>query len=416
MENYALYYLHEMQRFWVAPLRAFANANRRIHSNPMSPMSHTNFGKSLLASSELIERLTRNYTKPEFGITETEINGKKVAVRDKVVHTRSFCQLRYFERDIKRPNDPVILLVAPMSGHYATLLRGTVKGLLPHAHVYITDWADAKEVPLFQGGFDLNDYISYLIDFIHFLGENVHTIAVCQPSVPLFAAAALMNAMKDECTPASMTLMGGPIDTRANPTKVNQHAMDKPLSWFEQHVITRVPFNYPGSMRRVYPGFMQLTGFMTMNLERHIGEHVKLYQHLVQGDGESAEAHRVFYDEYLSVADLPAEFYLQTIDKVFQRHLIPKGEFDYKGHIIKPSAITRTRLLCVEGEKDDISGVGQTKAAIDVCTNLPEDMKQYHLQEKVGHYGIFNGRRYVEHIVPIIMEHIRLAAKKRNAA
>lgn len=415
MENIPLYYLHELQRAWLAPLRMVANFNKRIHANPMNFSAHTGYGRRMLAGYELIERMTRNYHKPSFDITYTVINGKTVAVTEEVAFTRNFCQLRHFKRDIDRPNDPTIMLVAPMSGHFATLLRGTVKGLLPHANVYITDWADAKEVPLFQGDFDLNDYISYLIDFLRFLGPNTHTMAVCQPSVPLFAAVALMSAMKDECTPASMTLMGGPIDTRANPTQVNQHAMNKPLSWFEQHVITRVPFNYPGAMRRVYPGFMQLTGFMTMNLERHIGEHVKLYQHLIQGDGDSAEQHRIFYDEYLSVADLPAEFYLQTIDKVFQRHLIPKGEFDFKGHIVKPSAITNTRVLCVEGERDDISGIGQTKAALDVCTGLPSSMKQYHLQEKVGHYGIFNGRRYLEEIVPVIMEHIRQASKRKAA-
>ncbi len=415
MENVPLYYLHEMQRMWFAPLRMVANINQRFHANPLNFSAHTKYGRSMLAGYELIERMTRSYRKPTFGITETIINGEPVPVTDEVVFTRNFCQLRHFKRDIHRPNDPTILLVAPMSGHHATLLRGTVSGLLPHANVYITDWVDAKEVPLFQGDFDLNDYISYLIDFLRFLGTDIHTIAVCQPSVPLFAATALMSAMKDECTPASMTLMGGPIDTRANPTKVNQHAMNKPLSWFEQHVITRVPFNYPGSLRRVYPGFMQLTGFMTMNLERHIGEHVKLYQHLIQGDGDSAESHRAFYDEYLSVADLPAEFYLQTIDKVFQRHLIPKGEFDFKGHLVKPAAITRTRVLCVEGERDDISGIGQTKAALDVCTGLAPTMKQYHLQEKVGHYGIFNGRRYVEEIVPVILNHIRLASARKAA-
>ena len=415
MENIALYPLHEMHRFSMAPMRYAAHMTKHFHANPMSPLSYTDYGRKVLAGMELVERMTRRYGKPEFGITETEINGKKVKVHDEVVQTRDFCHLRHFVRHTKDKavaNQPKILLVAPMSGHHATLLRGTVEGLLPHADVYITDWVDARETPIHMGDFDLDDYISYLIDFITFLGDDVHTMAVCQPSVPLYAAVALMSAYKDPCTPLSMTLMGGPIDTRANPTQVNQLAMDKPLGWFEQNVISRVPANYPGFTRRVYPGFLQLTGFMTMNLERHIGEHVKLFNHLVEGDGDSAESHRTFYDEYLAVADLDAAFYLQTIEKVFQKHSLPKGEFDYKGDLIKPEAITNTHILCIEGERDDISGVGQTKAALDISTGLAASKKRYHLQESVGHYGIFNGRRYRKHIVPVIIDHMKKAAKK----
>lgn len=404
-----------MQRFSMSPLRYAAHMSKHVHANPMSPLSYTNYGRKMLAGMELVERMTRRYGKPEFGITETEIDGKPIKVHDEIVQTRDFCDLRHFVRHTKNKavaNQPKILLVAPMSGHHATLLRGTVEGLLPHADVYITDWVDARETPMHMGDFDLHDYISYLIDFITLLGDNVHTMAVCQPSVPLYAAVALMSAYKDPCTPLSMTLMGGPIDTRANPTQVNQLAMDKPLSWFEQNVVSRVPANYPGFMKRVYPGFMQLTGFMTMNLERHIGEHVKLFNHLVEGDGESADSHKEFYDEYLSVCDLDAAFYLQTIEKVFQKHLLPKGEFDYKGDIIKPEAITKTAILCIEGEKDDISGVGQTKSALDISTGLADSKKRYHLQEGVGHYGIFNGRRYRKHIVPVIIDHMNAAVKK----
>ena len=375
------------------------------------PWAYTGLGRTMTAGFELLERVTKRYTKPEFGLTRTIIDGQKVEVKDEVVDTKPFCHLRHFKRNLKRPGDPTVLLVAPMSGHHATLLRGTVAGLLPHADVYITDWVDAREVPAFIGKFDLDDYITYLIQFLHFIGKDVHVIAVCQPAVPVYAAVALMSEDKDAFTPRSMTLMGGPIDTRRAPTQVNQLAMERPLEWFEQHVITRVPANYPGFMRRVYPGFLQLSGFMQLNLDRHIGEHLKLFQHLVAGDGESAAAHREFYDEYLSVADLPAEFYLQTIDAVFQRQALPRGEFTYRGRTVKPSAITKTRLLCIEGERDDISGIGQTKAAIRLSTQLADDRKQYYLQRGVGHYGIFNGRKYREFIVPVIMEHIKKSIK-----
>ena len=410
MENMWLYHMHEMQRFGVEPIRYFADLSKKMHANPLSPLSYTNYGRQALAGASLTERMTRRYKKPEFGLTHTEINGKKVAVEEEIVLERTFCNLIHFKRDIKRKNDPQILLIAPMSGHFATLLRGTVEGLLPHADVYITDWADAKDIPQSEGVFDLSSYISYLIDIMRFMGENVHAMAVCQPSVPLYAAVALMSDYKDPCLPKSMTLMGGPIDTRENPTEVNQLAMEKPLSWFENTVVTRVPFNYSGFMRRVYPGFLQLTGFMTMNLERHIGEHVKLFNHLVDGDGDSANSHRKFYDEYLAVADLFAEYYLETIEKVFQKHLLPKGEFDFKGDVIRPSAIKKTSILCIEGERDDISGIGQTKAALTISTGLTASKKQYILQEKVGHYGLFNGRRYREHIVPEILKHMKAAS------
>jgi poly(3-hydroxybutyrate) depolymerase len=294
--------------------------------------------------------------------------------------------------------------VAPLSGHYATLLRGTVEALLPHFEIYITDWADGREVPTQLGGFDLDDYIDYLIEFMEFLGPEIHTMAVCQPAVPLLAAVAIMADSTPAAAPASMTLIGGPVDTRKNPTEVNKLATKRSLEWFKSHVITRVPFNYPGFLRPVYPGFLQLSGFMTMNLDRHIGEHVKLFQHLVNGDGESAEAHKKFYNEYLSVLDLPAEFYLQTIEVVFQQHALPKGEWVSRGRHIDPSKITRTALLTLEGELDDISGVGQTQAAQTLCSGLKPTQKKHHLQPAVGHYGIFNGRKFRDLIVPIIKD------------
>jgi poly(3-hydroxybutyrate) depolymerase len=412
MDNPALYQLHELHRASVTPLRIFAHASKHLSSNPLNPLAYTGLGRSMAAGFELIERITQHYAKPEFGLSETIVDGAPVGVQDTVVAERPFCRLLHFKRDIsaaRASRDPKILVVAPMSGHYATLLRGTVKELLPYAEVYITDWANAREVPFFKGGFDLDDYITYVMEFIRFIGRDVHVIAVCQPAVPVFLATALMNEDKEPFAPKSMTLMGGPIDPRKAPTQVNRLATEKPLEWFERSVITRVPFNYPGFMRRVYPGFLQLSGFMQLNLDRHIGEHIKLFQHLVQGDGESAAAHRRFYDEYLSVADLPAEFYLQTIDKVFQRHLLPKNQFDYRGRIVNADAITQTAVLCVEGEKDDISGVGQTKAAMTLCRNLAEKKKRYHLQKGVGHYGIFNGRNYRDKILPVILEHIRTA-------
>lgn len=405
MENSQLYNMHEMHHATMSPLRAMANANKMLFRSPYNLLSYTKLGKTVSAASELVERATRRYIKPEFEIERTSIGGKRYDIEEEVIVEKPFCRLLHFKKT-QKIDQPKVLLVAPMSGHHATLLRGTVRGLLPHADVYITDWTDAREVPYYEGTFDLGDYITYLIDFMKILGRDTHAIAVCQPAVPLMAAVAVLNAENAEYAPRSMTLMGGPIDTREAPTVVNRTATERPLSWFEQNVVTRVPANYPGFMRKVYPGFLQLTGFMTMNLERHVSEHLKLYNHLVQGDGDSAEAHRTFYNEYLSVADLPGEFYLQTIDVVFQRHLLPKGEMTYKDKKVDPSKITRTALLTVEGELDDISGVGQTAAAHKLCTNLPEKMKTEYLQKGVGHYGIFNGSKFRNSVLPQIMSFI----------
>jgi poly(3-hydroxybutyrate) depolymerase len=319
---------------------------------------------------------------------------------------RTFCQLKHFRRDVRR-DDPKLLIVAPLSGHFATLLRGTVEAMLPTNDVYITDWRDARSVPLDEGPFDLDDYIDYVIEFLHFLGPDTHVLAVCQPSVPVLAAVSLMSEAGDPCVPKTMTLMGGPIDTRINPTMPNELATTRSIEWFEHSVIHRVPVLYPGYMRRVYPGFLQLTGFMQMNLDRHVGAHIKLYQHLISGDGDSAAAHRDFYDEYRAVMDLPAEYYLQTVKTVFQDHALPCGTFEHRGRLIDPAAIQKTALFTVEGERDDISGVGQTKAAHDLCVNLPKSKQNHYEQKSVGHYGVFNGRRWREHIAPRVAKFIR---------
>lgn len=405
-ENSHLYNLHEMNSLGMAPLRAMASAGKHMFNNPLSPLSYTGYGRHMAAASELIERITQKYPKPEFGIKSVKLDDTIIDVHQEVVMAKPFCKLQHFARPNFKKNTKKLLVVAPMSGHHATLLRGTVQALIPHHDVYITDWTDAREVPTSAGTFDLNDYIDYLIEFLHHLGPNTHTLAVCQPSVPLYAAVALMNERKDPCAPATMTLMGGPVDTRKAPTEVNRLAKERSFNWFESNVVTRVPFNYPGFMRRVYPGFLQLTGFMTMNLDRHVDAHVQLFKHLVSGDGESAAAHRTFYNEYLSVADLPAEFYLQTIMEVFKKHSLPDGQFVHRGELVKPEKITKTAILAIEGELDDISGVGQTKAALDISTGLNKSMKHYHLQHNVGHYGIFNGRRYREQVRPVITDWI----------
>lgn len=401
-----IYYIHEMQHASLAPLRAWAHASKRLLEMPGNPISTTEMGRTLSASLSLIERMTRRYGKPEFGYTSTRIDGKNVKVTEQIMMSKSFCNLLRFKRAPQR-RDPKLLVVAPMSGHYATLLRGTIEALLPDLDVYVTDWTDAREVPQYDGSFSLDDYIDYVIEFINFLGPDVSVMGVCQPSVPVMAAVSIMAAEKHPNTPKSMIFMGGPIDTRENPTEVNKLAETRPLSWFEQNVISRVPAMYPGFMRPVYPGFLQLTGFMTMNLERHIQAHTDLFNHLVQGDKESAESHKKFYNEYLSVMDLPAEFYLQTIETVFQEHALPRGVMKSRDRLVQPEKITKTALLTVEGERDDISGLGQTKAAHKLCSNLADSKKKHHMQEKVGHYGIFNGGRYREYIAPMIVDFIK---------
>ncbi|CAN7352673.1 polyhydroxyalkanoate depolymerase [Rhizobium sp. LjRoot30] len=403
------YQLYEMNHAAMAPFRVAAEMTRIAYRNPLNPLSYTAVGRSVAAGLEVFERVTRRYGKPAFNLPETTVNGKAVAVTEKVVWSKPFCNLLHFERALPAAHagDPKILIVAPMSGHYATLLRGTVEALLPSADVYITDWIDARMVPLTEGNFDLNDYIDYVIDIIHHLGPQTNVVAVCQPSVPVLAAVARMETENDPLAPASMTLMGGPIDTRINPTAVNELAKNKPIEWFEDNVIMTVPWPQPGFMRPVYPGFLQLSGFMSMNLDRHMIAHKDFYLHLVKNDGEPAEKHRDFYDEYLAVMDLTAEFYLQTVEEVFIKHALPKGELLHRGKRVDTGAIRNVALLTVEGENDDISGVGQTKAAQTICTNIPDEKRMHYMQPDVGHYGVFNGSRFRREIAPRIIAFAR---------
>jgi poly(3-hydroxybutyrate) depolymerase len=403
------YWFYEMSQAALNPSRAFADAVRLFYRNPANPLSYTAFGKTMAASLELFERSTRRYGKPEWNISSTVVGGERVPVHISTLWERPFCRLLHFERAFEHPPrrpQPRLLIVAPMSGHYATLLRGTVEGLLPNHDVYITDWADARMVPLAEGGFDLDDYMDYVISILHFLHGDVHVLGVCQPSVPVMAAVARMEANDDPYVPHSMVLMGGPIDTRVNPTAVNQLAERRGTEWFRRHVITKVPFPNPGLMRDVYPGFLQLNGFVSMNLERHIEAHRNLFTHLVKGDGDSAQKHREFYDEYLAVMDLSAEYYLQTVDTVFVCHALPTGVMTHRGAPIDLARIRRVALLTVEGENDDISGLGQTEAAHALCVNIPPDRKSHWMQPGVGHYGVFNGSRFRAEIAPRIADFV----------
>ncbi|KAF2990423.1 hypothetical protein MJC1_02522 [Methylocystis sp. MJC1] len=401
------YQVYEMLHLAFAPARAATDALLHTIKSPLNPFSHTSFGRSIAASAELFERMTRRYGKPLFGLDTTTIDGVEVSIVEEHVWMKPFCSLLHFKRAFEgeEPSQSKLLIVAPMSGHYATLLRGTVEAFLPTHDVYITDWADARTVPLIDGSFDLDDYIDYLEDMLRHLaqdGRPVHTLGVCQASVPLICAIAAMEAANDPAAPDSMVLMGGPIDPRVNPTAVNQLAEKRGIDWFRRHCIHTVPFPHAGMGREVYPGFLQLSGFMAMNIERHVSAHVEMFNHLVEGDGDSAEKHRDFYDEYLAVMDLTAEFYLQTVEHVFIRHEVPLGLLRHRGELVDLAAIRRTALLTVEGEKDDISGVGQTFAAQALCPSIPDARKAHHLQLGVGHYGVFNGSRFRRDIAPRI--------------
>jgi poly(3-hydroxybutyrate) depolymerase len=402
----------------LSPLRAAADATRLYFKNPMNPLTHTPLGRSVAAAAELFERTTRRYGKPEFGIAETVVRGEPVPVVERVAWQRPFCRLLHFDKAGAVPDQPRLLIVAPMSGHYATLLRGTVETMLPGHDVYITDWSDARMVPLAEGRFDLDDYIDYVISMLHVIGPGANVMAVCQPSVPVLAAAAIMETRDDPYLPATMTLMGGPIDTRYSPTAVNTLAHRHDLDWFRRNVIMPVPFPHPGFMRAVYPGFLQISGFLSMNLDRHVDAHRDFFRHLIEGDGDSAERHREFYDEYLAVMDLTAEFYLQTVDTVFIRHALPDGRMMHRDEPVIPSAIRSVAMFTVEGENDDISGVGQTRAAHDICTGIPAERRAHYLQPKVGHYGVFNGSRFRAEIAPRIADfiatHGRLPARRNG--
>ncbi|WP_188054418.1 polyhydroxyalkanoate depolymerase [Sphingosinithalassobacter sp. CS137] len=400
-----LYDAYELQRSMLAGASAMANFGAGLLQNPANPFAYFGGGPVLASALEVFAHAAASRGKPAFGLSHTEIDGKRVAVHEEIVLQKPFGQLKRFVREGVE-GGPRLLIVAPMSGHFATLLRGTVERMLPFADVYVTDWRDAKLVPLSEGRFDLDDYVDYVVAFLEKIGPGAHVLAVCQPSVPVYAAAALMSADNHPCRPKTLTLMGGPIDTREAPTAVNTLATERPHAWFEQNVIATVPMLYPGAGRQVYPGFLQLAGFMSMNLGNHMISHWEMFKHLVQGDGESAEATMEFYDEYRSVSDMTAEFYLQTIDVVFQHHALPKGEMTHRGRPVDPGAITDIALLAIEGERDDISGLGQTKAALTLATNLPDAMKQYHMAKSVGHYGIFNGSKWRNRIAPVVEQWI----------
>ncbi|MBB1093406.1 polyhydroxyalkanoate depolymerase [Rhodopseudomonas pseudopalustris] len=413
-----MYWFYELAHASLNPARAMSDAARLMFKNPLNPWSHTDLGKSIAAACEVFERTTRRYGKPEWGLDDTEVNGMRVPIEIHNVWEKPFCRLLYFERKLEHPlrhPQPRVLIVAPMSGHYATLLRGTVEAFLPTHEVYITDWTDARMVPVAAGRFDLDDYVDYVIEMLQTLGGNVHVVAVCQPSVPVLAAVSVMEANDDPFVPLSMTLMGGPIDTRRNPTSVNNLAAEKGIDWFRSHVITKVPFPHPGVMRDVYPGFLQLNGFISMNLDRHMDAHKNLFNHLVQGDGDLADKHREFYDEYLAVMDLTAEFYLQTVDLVFVKHALPKGEMTHRGKLVEPSKIKRVALMTVEGENDDISGLGQTEATHTLCTSIPDERRVHYVQKGVGHYGVFNGSRFRSEIVPRISDFMLSSASGARA-
>lgn len=412
-----LYFWYEATHALMSPARALASSTKLFYRNPSNPLTDTPFGRNMSAACEMFERMTRRYGKPEFGFGAISVNGKAVDIVEEIVWHKPFCSLIHFRRVFEKntPVQPKLLIVAPMSGHYATLLRGTVEAFLPTHEVYITDWTDARVVPLTDGHFDLDDYIDYVMEMVRLVGPDVHVMAVCQPAVPVIAAVARMEADGEE-SPLSMTLMGGPIDTSKSPTKVNKLAEGRGIDWFRRNCIVKVPLPNRGFMRDVYPGFLQLSGFMAMNIDRHLEAHREMFSHLVHGDGDSAEKHRDFYDEYLAVMDLTAEFYLQTVDTVFVKQSLPKGTMMHRDKPVDLMAVTHCALMTVEGENDDISGVGQTEAAHRLCGNIPQDRRAHWVQPKVGHYGVFNGSRFRAEIVPRISKFIEANDKNRKSA
>lgn len=407
-----LYQLYETQRALMSPFAEFASASAKLYSHPLSPFAHTPMSQRLSAGLDLMHRLAKEYEKPQFDIRGIEVDGVEVAVQELVPVTQPFCRLLRFKRytdDLavlsKMKEQPTVLVVAPLSGHHSTLLRDTVKQLLKDHKVFITDWTDARMVPLEAGPFHLDDYIAYVQEFIRHIGPECHVISVCQPTVPVLAAISLM-ASNGEQTPRSMTMMGGPIDASKSPTAVNNLAMNRSFSWFETNVIYRVPTNFPGAGRAVYPGFLQHTGFVAMNPDRHATSHYDYFLDLVQGDDEGAEAHRQFYDEYNAVLDMPAEYYLDTIKTVFQDFALINGTWVVDGQLVRPQDIKGTALLTVEGELDDISGAGQTRAAHGLCSGIDAEHQHHYLAEGAGHYGIFSGRRWREKVYPQVRDFI----------
>ncbi|UAJ09544.1 polyhydroxyalkanoate depolymerase [Glacieibacterium megasporae] len=402
-----LYDAYEMQKSMLAGMGAASKLTSDWLLSPANPFAYVGTSPVIARALEVFAHAAAPRGKPDFGLAATIVDGVSVAVSEEIVLRKPFGQLKHFVRAVSGRNDPKLLIVAPMSGHFATLLRGTVERMLPGHDVYVTDWRDAKYVPLSDGTFDFNDYIDYLIEFMGVVGPGAHMLAVCQPAVPAYAAVSIMSVKNDPNLPLTLTMMGGPIDTREAPTSVDDLATERPYAWFVNNVVATVPASYPGSGRKVYPGFLQLSGFLSMNLASHMKSHWEMFKHLVAGDDTSADATKAFYDEYRSVSDMTAEFYLQTIDVVFQKQSIAKGEFDHRGVRVDAANITKTALLAIEGERDDISGLGQTKVALTLATNLPDDKKKYYMAEQVGHYGIFNGRRWREIIAPVVEDFIR---------
>jgi len=407
-----LYQLYETQRAMMAPFSEFASASAKLYSHPLSPFAHSPLSQRVSAGLDLMHRLAKEYEKPQFGITAATVDGVEVAVQEQVAMKKPFCRLLRFKRFTDNQKalatmktQPTVLVVAPLSGHHSTLLRDTVKSLLHDHKVFITDWTDARMVPLEEGPFHLDDYVAYVQEFIRHIGPEVHVISVCQPTVPVLAAVALLASGR-EFTPRTMTMMGGPIDARKSPTAVNNLAMNKSHNWFENNVIYRVPPNYPGAGRRVYPGFLQHTGFVAMNPDRHVSSHYDYFLDLVRGDEDSVDAHRQFYDEYNAVLDMPADYYLDTIKTVFQDFALVHGTWQVHGELVRPQDIRTSALLTIEGELDDISGAGQTRAAHDLCTGIPKDRQFHYDAEGAGHYGIFSGRRWREKVYPHVRDFI----------
>jgi poly(3-hydroxybutyrate) depolymerase len=401
-----LYDTYQVHSDVLAPIRLMAEFFRGVLTQPWPLIENAPIVRGAAAAMELLSNSGMSHDRPDFGIRSVAVDGREVAVTEEVVASHPFCNLLHFRKEAIR-DEPTILVVAPLSGHFPTLLRGTVQTLLPDHNVYITDWLNSRNVPLLYGRFDLDDFVDLVIRYIRLLGPSVHVMAVCQPSVPVLAAVSLMAASDDPCQPASMILMGGPVDPRANPTEVNHFAMAHSLEWFDRTVVTTVPARYPGAFRRVYPGFLQLAGFLSMNLDRHVSAHWSMFNNLVKGHGDSAAATRAFYKEYTSVMDLPADFYLQTIKRVFHDHDLPQGRFLVHGKPVEPAAIEHTALMTVEGERDDICAVGQTVAAHSLCTGIPAVKKTHHLQPKVGHYGVFHGRRWQTETYPKVKAFIQ---------
>ena len=408
-----LYALHEATYHSATPLRLVSQMARDFWSSPFNPAAASRLGRTFYAAADLTTNMTRRYGKPAWGIDTVKVNGHDVRVHMETAWRSPWVKMRRFWRD---PADlraagaavetPAVLVVAPLSGHFATLLRGTVQGFLQDHDVYVTDWANARNVPIVEGRFDFNDYIDHVATMLRQIGRRAHVVAVCQPGPPSLAAAALIAEDKDPLRPASITMMGSPIDARLSPTVTNKLAEERPFTWFQSNMVYSVPAPYAGMLRRVYPGFVQLYSFMSMNAERHQEAHQRYFGHLVRGDGDSADKHREFYDEYLSVLDLTEEFYLQTVDVVFQRYLLPKGELTHRGRLVDLKAMTDIGVMSVEGEKDDISGVGQTQAAHGLTPNVPDDRRELYVQPGVGHYGVFNGKRFVEEIYPRVRDFI----------